>query len=247
MRNGADQRPLAHVTIIMPVRNEAAGIVQALAALPHDQAGVDVIVVDGQSDDGTAELAARYADRMIASAPGRARQMNTGLAVADGDIVLFLHADTILPPGALAMIRQIATPALPSAPTMAKPPVWGRFDVKIAGQSPLLPMVAAFMNLRSRLTGVATGDQAIFATRSSLAAIGGVPDIPIMEDIALSKLLRQQSAPLCLRAKVCTSGRRWDANGALRTIATMWLMRFLYVCNVSPARLARIYARLRSG
>ncbi len=230
--------PAPRITIIIPVRNEAAVIQQTLQALAHQSAGVEIIVVDGESSDGTTDLASGLVDRVIHAAPGRAHQMNAVLAEATGEIVLFLHADTVLPPSALTEIRQIAAPG---------GPVWGRFDVEIDGRSRFLPMVAAFMNLRSRLSGVATGDQAIFALRDSLIQIGGVPDIAIMEDIALSKRLRRLSKPLCLRTKLHTSGRRWDANSALRTIVTMWLMRFLYVCGVSPDRLARLYARLRSG
>ncbi|MBQ2259772.1 MAG: TIGR04283 family arsenosugar biosynthesis glycosyltransferase [Loktanella sp.] len=236
--NSAGTAALAKVSIILPVRNEAATIRKVLQLLATYDAAVEVIVVDGDSQDGTADLAAGLADRIIQSAPGRARQMNAGFAVASGEIILFLHADTMLPPTALADIRQIARPGAP---------VWGRFDVDIAGRSLLLPVVAALMNLRSRLSGVATGDQAIFVRRDILSRIGGLPDIAIMEDVALSKALRRISAPLCLRSRVRTSGRRWDANGALRTIVTMWLMRLLYVSGVAPDRLAGLYARLRSG
>lgn len=237
----ADSATLAQVprvAIIIPVRNEAATIRAALGALAGRDSCTSVIVVDGGSRDDTLALADGLADCVIRSPAGRARQMNAGAAVATGEILLFLHADTVLPAGALAAIRAIAAPGAP---------VWGRFDVAISGQSRLLPLVAGFMNLRSRLTAVATGDQAIFVRADVFAQIGGFPDIAIMEDIALSKLLRRITRPLCLRDKVQTSGRRWDANGALRTIATMWLMRLLYVTGVAPERLARIYARLRAG
>ncbi|MFU8882650.1 MAG: TIGR04283 family arsenosugar biosynthesis glycosyltransferase [Rhodobacterales bacterium] len=228
---------LPTISVIIPVYNEAAVIQQVLQALTRD-AEVEVIVVDGGSHDGTADLAAGLADKVIHTAPGRARQMNAGLAATTGEIVLFLHADTTLPPNALADLRQIAVPGVA---------IWGRFDVEIEGRSPLLPVVAAFMNLRSRFSGVATGDQAIFVLRKTMDQIGGVPDIAIMEDVALSKTLKRLGPPLCLRSKVRTSGRRWDTNGALRTITTMWIMRLLYVCGTSPDRLARFYARLRSG
>ncbi len=226
------------VSVVMPVRNEAETIRQVLQVPALRDDAVEVIVVDGGSTDGTADLAGGLAHRVLAALPGRARQMNAGLGVATGDIVLFLHADTVLPPTALNDIRQIA---------QSDAVVWGRFDVDIAGRSLLLPVVAAFMNARSRLSGVATGDQAMFVRRDVLERIGGVPDIAIMEDVALSKVLRRISAPLCLRTRVRTSGRRWDANGAVRTIATMWLMRLFYVAGMSPDRLARIYGRLRAG
>lgn len=229
---------LPSVSVIIPVRDEAATIRDVLSALGRDDPHLEIIVVDGGSTDGTAELAAALADHVVHSPPGRARQMNAGLALATGEIILFLHADTFLPDTALSDIRQIAGTSAP---------VWGRFDVVISGQSRLLPVVAAFMNMRSRLSGVATGDQAIFVRRDRLAQIGGVPDLPIMEDIALSKRLRRISRPLALRARLRTSGRRWDANGAVRTILVMWVMRLLYVLGVSPDHLARIYGRLRSG
>ncbi|MBQ1202802.1 MAG: TIGR04283 family arsenosugar biosynthesis glycosyltransferase [Loktanella sp.] len=227
---------MADISIIIPVRNEAANIRPLLQSLRA--AKVEVIVVDGDSSDGTAGRAQGLADHVIHSPAGRARQMNAGAALAQGEVLLFLHADTQLPSGAFDAIRAVAA---------ADTPVWGRFDVAIEGQSRLLPVVAALMNLRSRVSGVATGDQAIFVRRDVLAQIGGIPDIAIMEDIALSKALRRISRPLCLRSKVRTSGRRWDANGALRTILTMWLMRLFYVTGMSPERLAQIYARLRSG
>lgn len=235
---GSSTLALPSVSVIIPVRNEARSIRAVLTALITRDRAVEVIVVDGGSLDGTADLAVGLADHIITTAPGRARQMNAGYAAATGEIIVFLHADTFLPPSAFADIRRIGTPGTH---------IWGRFDVAISGQSPLLPVVAALMNARSRLSGVATGDQAIFVRRDSLTRIGGVPDIAIMEDIALSKLLRRIGKPLCLRAKVRTSGRRWDANGALRTIMTMWLMRLFYVCGMSPDRLARLYARLRAG
>ena len=227
-----------NVSVIIPVLNEAKTVRKLLLTLPSCETAIEVIVVDGGSTDGTADLASSLAGRVISAMPGRARQMNAGLAVAKGQIVLFLHADTTLPLTAFDNIREIADYG---------GPVWGRFDVEIVGSSLLLPVVAAFMNARSRLSGVATGDQAIFVRRDVLNQIGGVPDIAIMEDIALSKALRRFSKPSCLRARVQTSGRRWDANGALRTIVTMWLMRLLYVVGMSPDRLARIYGRLRSG
>jgi rSAM/selenodomain-associated transferase 2 len=229
---------LTDLSIVIPTWNEAATIRPLLQDLKDRGGAVELIVVDGGSRDDTVAQAKVLADRVLASAPGRARQMNAGLAQAKGRVVLFLHADTWLPPDAFAAVMAIADDPRHD---------WGRFDVRITGQSPLLPVVAGFMNLRSRLTGVATGDQAIFAKTAVLARIGGLPDVPIMEDIALSKALRRISPPLCLRQRLSTSGRRWDANGALRTIGVMWVMRLGYFLGVTPAKLARLYARLRKG
>jgi rSAM/selenodomain-associated transferase 2 len=188
-----------------------------------------VIVVDGGSDDGTAQRAQALADRVLEAPRGRALQMNAGARAAGGDVLVFLHADTRLPESAEADIFSALENRL-----------WGRFDVKIEGAHPLLPVVAAAMNLRSRLTGIATGDQAIFARRS---AFGGFPEIPLMEDVAFSNAMRRAGPPACLRSRVVTSGRRWESRGVLRTILLMWRLRWMYFCGGSPERLARIYRR----
>lgn len=219
------------LSIVIPVLDEAAGIAACLARLaPLRARGAEVVVVDGGSADGTPALAAPHADRVIDSARGRARQMNAGAAAASGDALLFLHADTRLPEGAdILVARALATQA------------WGRFDVTIEGRSRWLPVVAAFMNARSRLTGIATGDQALFARRDAFEAAGGFEPIPLMEDVALSKALRRAGAPACLRERVVTSGRRWDRHGALRTIVLMWRLRLAYALGADPARLAERY------
>src|SRR5262249_14781480 len=147
---------------------------------------------------------------------GRGAQMNAGAAVAQADVLLFLHADTRLPPGADRLI--VAALARPDQ-------VWGRFDARIGGRHPLLPVVATLMNWRSRLTGIATGDQAMFVRRAAFAVVAGFPDIALMEDIIVSKRLRHLSRPACLAARVTTSGRRWDQNGLFRTILLMWHLR----------------------
>ena len=158
--------------------------------------------------------------------------MNAGAAIASGDVLLFLHADTQLPPDAgrlvLDGLRQSGR-------------AWGRFDVRITGKSRLLPLVAALMNLRSRATGIATGDQAMFVTREAFARAQGFPDIPLMEDIAISKRLKRVSKPLCLRECVTTSGRRWEKRGVVRTIVLMWCLRLAFFLGASPERLARQY------
>jgi rSAM/selenodomain-associated transferase 2 len=220
------------LSIVMPVLNESTGIVAALDALaPLRDRGAEVIVVDGGSSDCTQAAARPLADRVLEAPRGRARQMNAGAAEARGRTLLFLHADTRLPPHAPALVER----------ALVDGRVWGRFDVAIEGRSPWLPVVAAMMNLRSRLSGIATGDQALFVTRAAFAAAGGFPDQPLMEDIELSKRLKRLGPPACLRARVATSGRRWDNQGVWRTILLMWRLRFDYWRGVSPARLVVRY------
>lgn len=221
------------LSIIIPCLNEADGIAGTLAALePLRQRGAEVIVVDGASEDGTAVCAAPFADLVITAGRGRASQMNAGAARARGEILLFLHADTRLPEAADALIIE-------SLKRMRRS--WGRFDVRIDGCHPLLRAVERLMNARSRLTGIATGDQAIFVTRALFTAIGGFPDMPLMEDVELSKRLKRFGAPLCLHHRIVTSGRRWEKRGVLRTILLMWGLRLAYWLGVDPRRLAVRY------
>jgi rSAM/selenodomain-associated transferase 2 len=212
----------------VPALNEAAGIRAALEALaPLRALGHEVIVADGGSDDGTPDLARPLCDRVILAPRGRALQMNAGAREASGDVLVFLHADTALPPDASALISQSANQHL-----------WGRFDVEIEGSHPLLKVVAWSMNLRSRLTGIATGDQAIFVRRE---AFPGFAEIPLMEDVALSRAMKRRGAPACLRSRVRTSGRRWESRGVLRTVLLMWRLRLAYALGADPARLAEKY------
>ena len=221
------------LSIIMPVLDEAAGIVAALEALaPFRQRGVEVIVVDGGSRDDTVALARPLADQVIAAPRGRGAQMNAGAAVATGDVLLFLHADTTLPQGA----DQLVLEGLRDSSWQ-----WGRFDVRITGHNRLLPVVAGLMNWRSLVTGIATGDQAMFASRAAFASAGGFPDIPLMEDVALSKQLKRISRPLGLAARVVTSGRRYEARGVIRMIVMMWRLRLEYFLGTDPSVLARRY------
>ena len=220
------------LSIIVPVLDEARGIEASLEALQGLRAGgAEVIVADGGSSDGTRALAMPLADCVIDAPRGRASQMNAGAAASRGTLLLFLHADTRLPPGALDAIARLD----------AAGHDWGRFDVAIAGADPLLALVAWLMNARSRASGIATGDQAIFVRRVAFEAVGGFPAIPLMEDVALSKALKRRSAPLCLRERVVTSGRRWERNGTLRTIVLMWRLRLAYALGADPHRLARRY------
>ncbi len=220
------------LSIVMPVLNEAGHLDATLEALaPLQRRGVEVVVVDGGSDDDTLDKARRYATTVCVSPRGRARQMNTGAAMARGDVLLFLHADTHLPPDGDRLVTQ----------AIARGAVWGRFDVTIQGQSALLPLVAALMNVRSRWTGIATGDQALFVHRAVFQRLGGFPDQPLMEDIELSRRLCQLSRPVCLRAKVTTSGRRWDTRGAWSTILLMWRLRWRYWRGESAEELERQY------
>lgn len=222
---------MARFSIVVPVLDEAATIDGLLDSLADWRAlGVELVVVDGGSRDDTLARCQGRADIACPGPRGRARQMNHGAALARGEQLLFLHADTRLPPRALALVER----------ALARHD-WGRFDVAIEGRSKWLAVIAAMMNLRSRLTGIATGDQALFVTRAAFEAAGGYPDQPLMEDIALSKRLKHLGPPACLRARVATSGRRWETRGVWRTILLMWRLRFDYWRGVPAARLAARY------
>lgn len=228
------------VSIIVPALDEVRGIVATLAPLQSLRAdGHEVIVVDGRSTDATLAVAAPLADCAFVAGPGRALQMNAGAAKASGDVLLFLHADSRLDASAIgALTREMTRSGCR----------WGRFDVTIAGRSPVLRLVAAMMNARSRLTGIATGDQGIFVERALFNAVGGYPGQALMEDVELSKRLKRAGGPpLCLRERVLTSGRRWESGGTWRTIVAMWRWRFAYWRNADPARLAVEYRTARTA
>jgi len=225
-------RPIC-LSIVIPTLNEAVGVVDTLEALqPLRAQGHEVIVVDGGSTDATRELARPVADCVVTAATGRARQMNAGAAIATGDVLVFLHADSMLPADAVDAISA----------AMHGGRRWGRFDVSIRGGARALRVVARMMNLRSRWTGIATGDQGIFVERKLFTGIGGYADIPLMEDIALSKALKRRGGqPACLDARIETSGRRWESRGPWRTIVGMWRLRLAYALGADPAELARRY------
>jgi len=224
---------LNRLSIIIPCLNEA-GVVDCLleSLQPLRQAGHEVIIVDGGSRDATVQIAEPLVDQLLHSAPGRAGQMNAGAAAANGALLWFLHADTALPVGAeKAVLSGIASGA-----------IWGRFDVRLSGRHPLLRMVAFMMNLRSRWMGIATGDQAIFVRRDAFDEVGGFPDIPLMEDIVLSKRLKRAGKPYCVRLRLITSSRRWETRGIFHTIVLMWWLRLLFALGASPGQLARWYS-----
>lgn len=221
------------LSIIVPVLNEAKELPSLIERLlPFTLHGVEVIIADGGSNDGSVVIATCAGLKVINAPRGRARQMNAGAEIAMRDVLLFLHADTQLPLGATQMI----TNAL-----MNKQHCWGRFDVCISGRPFMLKVVSKMMNLRSRFTGIATGDQAMFVTRSAFNAVSGFPDQPLMEDIELSKRLLNISKPACIHHKVITSGRRWETRGVWRTIFLMWRLRWHYWRGVSAQTLAQAY------
>ena len=221
------------LAIVIPALNEAANLSRLLPDLARGCPGADIVVVDGGSGDDTAAVVARLPGPwLLESARGRAVQMNHGAREAGGDTLLFLHADTRLPDGAARAIEQaLAEPGV----------VGGRFDVRFDNERPLFRVIAWFMNTRSRASGICTGDQAIFVRRADFEAIGGYPDIPLMEDIELSRRLKRRGNLRALRLRVTTSARKWEREGPLRTMGLMWALRFLHFCGVAPTRLHRWY------
>jgi len=218
-------------SIIIPTLNEAPGIRECLLALQALRAECQLIIADGGSTDNTREISLPLVDVCITVPKGRAVQMNAGAQKASTDVLIFLHADTFLPGNPLDLIQH----ALDNGAQ------WGRFDMQLVGESFMLKVVAAMMNWRSRLTGIATGDQVIFVTRSAFQEVGCFPDIALMEDIAISKNLKKTSGCYCLAAKVQSSGRRWEAFGVWRTIALMWSLRLRYFFGAEPDTLAQLY------
>jgi rSAM/selenodomain-associated transferase 2 len=221
------------LSVIIPALNEATAITATLQALqPLRGRGHEVIVVDGGSYDLTIELSRPLANRVIKTGAGRATQMRAGAAVASGSVLWFLHADTVAPPNADRLIMQAL---------LRKQGEWGRFDVQLSQTRGLLRCVAWMMNLRSRISGIVTGDQGLFVTRRGYDGAGGFPVIPLMEDIALSRALRQRGRPACIHQPLISSPRRWLAHGVLRTILRMWALRMAYFLGVSPERLVTYY------
>ncbi len=221
------------LSIIIPALNEAEGVERLLQSLSEMRSrGVEIIVVDGGSEDGTLDIARTLADQVVTTPRGRAAQMNAGAALARGQTFLFLHADSYLPRDADILVS--------SALARSKR-VWGRFKIGFDSSHPALVLVSIMINFRTRLTGIATGDQAIFVRSEIFKSLGGYPDIPLMEDIALSKALRALTRPVSIPQKVVTSARRWQEHGILRTIFLMWRLRLSYFLGSDPRALQRLY------
>ncbi len=225
------------LSVIIPTLNEGTGIEALLLILQSIRAqGHEVIVADGGSNDATIPLARPLSDQIVSAPRGRAQQMNAGAAVANGDALFFLHADSQLPANFLSLILDAVSPGC-----------WGRFDIRLSGDRFLFRVVEWFMNQRSRWSGISTGDQGLFVTRELFDAVGGFPAIDLMEDIAITKRLRKIEAPICLPDPIITSSKRWEKNGAWRTIWLMWRLRFAYWRGADPADLARIYYPLSTN
>jgi rSAM/selenodomain-associated transferase 2 len=223
------------ISIVIPMLNESEIIVSTLKALQQLRPHCELIVVDGGSQDNSQSLASPWVDYVLEAPAGRARQMNAGAAVAAADLLLFLHIDTELPANLLELL-----PVADNVNDKNKQ-YWGRFDVVINGNHWMLPCIAFCMNKRSRITGIATGDQAMFLSRTLFIKTGGFPDQPLMEDIALSAQLLKFSRPHCLTSNATTSGRRWEQKGIFRTIWLMWSLRLGYWLGTPPVILAKRY------
>jgi rSAM/selenodomain-associated transferase 2 len=222
------------LSVVIPVRNEA----QALPGLLDDLAdlratGAELILVDGGSSDGTCELALGRVDQLLRTAPGRALQMNAGAAVARGEYLWFVHADTRVSVESLESLQG----------ALKERPLWGRFDVRLSGPGLALQVIGAMINLRSRLSGIASGDQGVFVARQHFEAMGGYAQMPLMEDLQLCRRLKARARPRCLRPPLSTSSRRWEQHGIWRTVVLMWCLRLAYYCGASPEKLARQYQR----
>ena len=222
------------ISVVVPALNEAGRISMLLSAL-RSLGACEIIVVDGGSGDGTLEEAGALADSVIESSAGRARQMNAGAETAAGEVLWFVHADTLPPRDALASIRQAVRSGR----------AWGRFDLRLDGRHPAFRVIERLINWRSALSGIATGDQAIFVTREAFEAAGCWQEIPLMEDVALSRQLKRSCRPARIRTPVLTSSRRWERNGILRTVWLMWRLRFAYWRGVDPEALAAAYVSRR--
>ena len=220
-------------SIIIPVLNEAEQIRTYLTNLQLPGNLSEIILVDGGSSDNTLALAKPFVDILIRSDKGRARQMNAGAKRASGEVLIFLHADTFLPENALKLIQQGIDAGAE----------WGRFDIQLSGSHPMLKVISKLMNRRSRLTGIATGDQVIFVTRRTFQRIDGFPDIQLMEDIAICKTLKKIGHPWFIHQRVTSSGRRWEQFGIYHTILLMWWLRIGYYFGVHPNTLQQLYSR----
>ncbi|PNE04339.1 hypothetical protein A15D_00118 [Alcanivorax sp. MD8A] len=222
---------MTSVSVIVPLLNEAGRIQETLTGIRAAlREGDELIVVDGGSSDSSAALAAPLADRLLTHPAQRAGQMNAGAAEARGEWLWFIHADNLVLPSHRQALSALSGDA-----------GWGRFDVCLDAPGLLFATIGQLISLRSRITGIATGDQALFVRRSLFEAVGGFPPQPLMEDVALSACLRRHSRPVCLRPVMRTSARRWQSNGVWRTIGLMWRLRYRYWRGEDPASLHRAY------
>ena len=220
-------------SLIIPTLNEAETLEDFLLPLQKLRGQCEIIISDAGSEDNIQEIAAPFVDLFITTAQGRAKQMNAGVNYATTERLIFLHADTYLPESALVMIQQ----------GLEQGELWGRFDIQLIGSHYLLKIIAQMMNWRSRLTGIATGDQVIFMTNPVFQQVGGFPDIALMEDIAMSKQLKKLAAPYCIKARVKSSARRWESFGVWKTVLLMWSLRLRYFFGESPDILLSLYRR----
>jgi len=220
------------ISVVVPVLNEEINLSRIASRLRSvREQGHEVIIVDGGSSDNTLTIAYEISDTVIISKKGRSLQMNSGASVASGDVVLFLHADTFLPENAAQIV----------ADAFVGENFWGRFDVRLSNQKYVYRLIEQMMNIRSSLTSIVTGDQAIFVEKSLFDRIGGFPEIALMEDIEISSQLKKISKPVRLKHKVVTSSRRWEANGVVATVLLMWKLRLYYFLGVSPEKLSKMY------
>ena len=220
------------ISVVVPVLNEEINLSRIASRLRSvREQGHEVIIVDGDSSDNTLTIAYEISDTVIISKKGRSLQMNSGASVASGDVVLFLHADTFLPENAAQIV----------ADAFVGENFWGRFDVRLSNQKYVYRLIEQMMNIRSSLTSIVTGDQAIFVEKSLFDRIGGFPEIALMEDIEISSQLKKISKPVRLKHKVVTSSRRWEANGVVATVLLMWKLRLYYFLGVSPEKLSQMY------
>ncbi len=220
------------ISIIIPVLNEHACIVDTLLKLqPLRRRGHEIILVDGGSSDASVVMAEAFVDKLFCTEAGRARQMNLGACHSSGDILFFLHADTCVPDNVDRLIHS----------AIGNQSGWGHFNITLAGAHPLMRIIEVAMNLRSRVTGIATGDQGLFISRDWFTSIGGFPDQPLMEDIEFSRSLKALAPPLCLTHRLITSGRRWERCGVSRTLLRMWCLRAAYFLGVPARQLVKQY------
>ena len=222
--------------IVIPTLNESARISRCLQSLARLQRrGAQIVVCDGGSNDDTREIARQYGVQVIHCARGRARQMNAGADACCARMLAFVHADTQLNDAVLDRLWAL---------TSDRPEgIWGRFDVRLSGPGAAFRVIEACMNVRSRITGIATGDQLIFCSSDLFRAVNGFAEIDLMEDIQFSSKLRRLRWPVCCRERVRTSSRKWRENGIMRTVLLMWRLRLAYALGANPARLAKLYER----